>query len=132
MKYKFLIILLLITACSPYQSEYKDEVVISFKQLTDIPEGIDESGEITLKSIEFHCELAVEGIADYLADDLTVSDFIEFHYATFRMLADNKPIQDIETFMTALYKYCNLEEEFNSGWTTVEELEKIYIADWKQ
>lgn len=125
-----MIILLLFVSCSPYQTDYEDEVISVYKQLTDIPQGIDESGEITLRSIQFHCEFAAEGIADYLADDLTITDFVEIHYASFRSLVEDKPITDIENFMKILYKYCDLEEEFNNGWTTLEELEEIYINEF--
>ena len=119
-------------SCNSYQSEFKNEVVSSLKELNEIPAGIDENGEITLKSIEFHCELAEDSIQEYQEEGLLVSDFIEFHYASFRNIYQDSPVQQIENFMRALYSYCNLEAEFSNGWTSVEDLEEIYINEWKQ
>jgi hypothetical protein len=125
-------LIIFFVSCNSYQIEFKNEAVSLLKELNEIPAGIDENGEITLKSIEFHCELAEESIQEYQEEDLLVSDFIEFHYASFRVLYEDKPIEQIENFMKALYNYCNLQDEFNTGWTSVEELEEIYINEWKE
>jgi len=129
---KFIIFFMVLVSCSSYNSEYKDEVINSYKELNNIPVGVDKNGEITLDSIEFHCELASESIDDYKNDNLLISDFVEIHYATFRQTLKNQPIEEVEKFMRILYKYCNLEQEFIEGWTSLDELEQIYLSEYKQ
>ena len=127
-----LLLVIIFVSCTSYQSEYKNDVVIALKELNDIPAGIDENGEISLETIEFHCEFAQDNIQEYQEENLLITDFMELHYSSFRALYENKPIQQIENFMRVLYNYCNLQDEFNNGWTSVEELEEIYISEFKQ
>jgi len=130
-KVLFLSPLFFFVSCTSYQNEIKNDVVTALKELNDIPAGIDENGKISLETIEFHCEFAQENIQEYQEENLLITDFMELHYATFRALFEDKPMQDIENFMRVLYNYCNLQNEFNDGWTSVEELEDIYINEWK-
>jgi hypothetical protein len=124
-------LIIFFVSCNSYQSEFKNEAVSLLKELNDIPAGIDKNGEITLETIEFHCEFAQDNIQEYQEENLLITDFMELHYASFRVLYEDKPIEQIENFMKALYNYCNLQDEFNTGWTSVEELEEIYINEWK-
>ena len=130
-KFIFLSFIVFFVSCNSYQSEFKNDAVNALKELNDIPAGIDENGEITLETIEFHCEFAQDNIQEYQEENLLITDFMELHYASFRVLHEDKPIEQIENFMKALYNYCNLQDEFNTGWTSVEELEEIYINEWK-
>ena len=128
-----LIILVLFFACSPYQSSYKSDVVSDYLTLNDLPES---SADFALENIEFHCEFAQDGLDDYANDVLIPIElgpklFIQFHYSLFRVGNPEKPINQIDKFMNSLYAYCNLEEEFNIGWTSVDELEEIYINEYK-
>ena len=129
---KFIIFFIVLVCCSTYNNEYKNDIINSYKELSNIPAGVDKNGDITLESIEFHCEFASESIEDYKNDNLLISDFVELHYATFRQTFKNQPIEEVEKFMTTLYKYCNLEQEFIQGWTSLDELEQIYLSSYKQ
>ena len=129
---KFIICLLVLINCSTYNNVYKDEVVNSYKELNNTPDSLDKNGELTLDTIKFHCEFASENIAEYKNDNLLINDFVELHYATFRVIFQNQPKEEVEKFMKALYKYCDLEEEFNDGWTSLEELEQTYLSEYNQ
>ena len=75
--YTFLLLFLI--SCSQYQSEYREDAIIEYKNVYGFS-NLDLDDDEILNQVNTECELIKEGIEDHLADDLPIYYFIDFYY----------------------------------------------------
>ena len=120
---KYLLLLLLIVSCTNYQTEYKDDAIREHKILYEL-ENIDFDEEKIIEYINLECEFIEEGIDDHIADDLPTYYFIDFYYIIKRN--SENTAQDVESYMEAIFSYCNFSSELEGNWESLEAREESY------
>ena len=114
---KLLLVILILSSCTSYQSEFEDQVLQVYKQNNPESAAIYEDSEL-LNRVQDDCSFVEEGIEEHNSDNLNLEFFIDFHYISFRIL-DFEP-QDVYEYMSVLYSYCGYENEFKENWNSVE------------
>ena len=120
---KCLLLLLLIVSCTNYQTEYRDDAIREHKNVygfSDLNLGDDE----ILKQVNAECEFIEEGIDDHIADDLPIYYFIDFYYIIQRN--SGKEAQGVQSYMEAIFNYCNFSSELEDNWESLEAREESY------
>ena len=120
---KYILSLLLIVSCTNYQTEYRDDAIREHKNVyrfSDLNLGDDE----ILKQVNAECEFIEEGIDDHIADDLPIYYFIDFYYIIQRN--SGKEAQGVQSYMEAIFNYCNFSSELEDNWESLEAREESY------
>ena len=119
----YLLLLLLIVSCTNYQTEYRDDAIREHKILYEL-ENIDFDEEKIIEYINLECELIEEGINDHIADDLPIYYFIDFYYIIKRN--SGAEAQAVESYMEAIFNYCNFTSELEDNWESLDTREESY------
>ena len=120
---KYILSLLLIVSCTNYQTDYRDDAIREHKNVyrfSDLNLGDDE----ILKQVNAECEFIEEGIGDHIADDLPIYYFIDFYYIIQRN--SGKEAQGVQSYMEAIFNYCNFSSELEDNWESLEAREESY------
>ena len=117
MNKKLLLVILILSSCTSYQSEFEDQVLQVYKQNNPESAAIYEDSEL-LNRVQDDCSFVEEGIEEHNSDNLNLEFFIDFHYISFRIL-DLEP-QNVYEYMSVLYSYCGYESEFKENWNSIE------------
>ena len=120
---KYILSLLLIVSCTNYQTEYKDDAIREHKNVYGFTDLNLDDDEI-LKQVNAECEFIEEGIEDHIADDLPIYYFIDFYYIIQRN--SGKEAQGLESYMKAIFNYCNFSSELEDNWESLEAREESY------
>ena len=120
---KYLLLLLLIVSCTNYQTEFRDDAIREHKNVYGFTDLNLEDDEI-LKQVNAECEFIEEGIEDHIADDLPIYYFIDFYYIIQRN--SGKEAQGVESYMEAIFNYCNFSSELEDNWESLEAREESY------
>ena len=120
---KYLLLLLLIISCTNYQTEFRDDAIREHKNVYGFSDLNLDNDEI-LKQVNTECELIEEGIEDHIADDLPIYYFIDFYYIIQRN--SGKEAQGVESYMEAIFNYCNFSSELEDNWESLEAREESY------
>ena len=120
---KYLLLLLLIVSCTNYQTEYRDDAIREHKNVYGFSDLNLDDDEI-LKQVNAECEFIEEGIDDHIADDLPIYYFIDFYYIIQRN--SGKEAQGVESYMEAIFNYCNFSSELEDNWESLEAREESY------
>ena len=120
---KYLLLLLLIISCTNYQTEYRDDAIREHKNVYGFSDLNLDDDEI-LKQVNTECELIEEGIEDHIADDLPIYYFIDFYYIIQRN--SGKEAQGVQSYMEAIFNYCNFSSELEDNWESLEAREESY------
>ena len=120
---KYLLLLLLIISCTNYQTEFRDDAIREHKNVYGFSDLNLDDDEI-LKQVNTECELIEEGIEDHIADDLPIYYFIDFYYIIQRN--SGKEAQGVQSYMEAIFNYCNFSSELEDNWESLEAREESY------
>jgi len=120
---KYLLLLLLIVSCTNYQTEYRDDAIREHKNVYGFSDLNLDDDEI-LKQVNAECEFIEEGIDDHIADDLPIYYFIDFYYIIQRN--SGKEAQGVQSYMEAVFNYCNFSSELEDNWESLEAREESY------
>ena len=120
---KYLLLLLLIVSCTNYQTEYRHDAIREHKNVYGFSDRNLDDDEI-LKQVNAECEFIEEGIDDHIADDLPIYYFIDFYYIIQRN--SGKEAQGVQSYMEAIFNYCNLSSELEDNWESLEAREESY------
>ena len=120
---KYLLLLLLIVSCTNYQTEYRDDAIREHKNVYGFSDLNLDDDEI-LKQVNAECEFIEEGIDDHIADDLPIYYFIDFYYIIQRN--SGKEAQGVQSYMEAIFNYCNFSSELEDNWESLEAREESY------
>ena len=120
---KYLLLLLLIISCTNYQTEYRDDAIREHKNVYGFSDLNLDDDEI-LKQVNAECEFIKEGIDDHIADDLPIYYFIDFYYIIQRNLGAEALV--VESYMEAIFNYCNFASELKNNWESLEAREESY------
>tara|TARA_Y100000816_G_C25915627_1_gene477527 strand:+ start:276 stop:668 length:393 start_codon:yes stop_codon:yes gene_type:complete len=120
---KYLLLLLLIISCTNYQTEYRDDAIREHKNVYGFSDLNLDDDEI-LKQVNAECEFIEEGIDDHIADDLPIYYFIDFYYIIQRN--SGKEAQGVQSYMEAIFNYCNFSSELEDNWESLEAREESY------
>ena len=120
---KYLLLLLLIISCTNYQTEFRDDAIREHKNVYGFSDINLDDDEI-LKQVNTECELIEEGIEDHIADDLPIYYFIDFYYIIQRN--SGKEAQGVQSYMEAIFNYCNFSSELEDNWQSLEAREESY------
>ena len=120
---KYLLLLLLIVSCTNYQTEFRDDAIREHKNVYGFTDLNLDDDEI-LKQVNAECEFIEEGIEDHIADDLPIYYFIDFYYIIQRN--SGKEAQGVESYMEAIFNYCNFSSELEDNWESLEAREESY------
>tara|TARA_B100002019_G_scaffold63648_1_gene54590 strand:- start:2577 stop:2969 length:393 start_codon:yes stop_codon:yes gene_type:complete len=120
---KYLLLLLLIVSCTNYQTEYRDDAIREHKNVYGFSDLNLDDDEI-LKQVNAECEFIEEGIDDHIADDLPIYYFIDFYYIIQRNSV--KEAQDVQSYMEAIFNYCDFSSELEDNWESLEAREESY------
>ena len=120
---KYLLLLLLIISCTNYQTEFRDDAIKEHKNVYGFSDLNLDDDEI-LKQVNAECEFIEEGIEDHIADDLPIYYFIDFYYIIQRN--SGKQAQGVESYMEAIFNYCNFSSELEDNWESLEAREESY------
>ena len=120
---KYLLLLLLIVSCTNYQTEYRDDAIREHKNVYGFSDLNLDDDEI-LKQVNSECEFIEEGIDDHIADDLPIYYFIDFYYIIQRN--SGKEAQGVQSYMEAIFNYCNFSSELEDNWESLEAREESY------
>ena len=120
---KYLLLLLLIVSCTNYQTEYRDDAIREHKNVYGFSDLNLDDDEI-LKQVNAECEFIEEGIDDHIADDLPIYYFIDFYYIIQRN--SGKEAQGVQSYMEAIFNYCNFPSELEDNWESLEAREESY------
>ena len=120
---KYLLLLLLIVSCTNYQTEYRDDAIREHKNIYGFSDLNLDDDEI-LKQVNAECEFIEEGIDDHIADDLPIYYFIDFYYIIQRN--SGKEAQGVQSYMEAIFNYCNFSSELEDNWESLEAREESY------
>ena len=92
------------------------------------PQEIPQSGALQLaeilKQVNAECEFIEEGIEDHIADDLPIYYFIDFYYIIQRN--SGTEAKSVESYMKAIFNYCNFASELEDNWESLEAREESY------
>ena len=119
--YTFLLLFLI--SCSQYQSEYREDAINEHKNIYGFS-NLDLDDDEILNQVNTECELIKEGIEDHLADDLPIYYFIDFYYIIQRN--SGKEAQGVQSYMEAIFNYCNFSSELEDNWESLEAREESY------
>ena len=123
-KYLYYILLsLLLVTCSQYQTEYRENAINEYKNVNGLS-NLDLDNEVILNQVNSECEFIKEGIDDHIADDLPTYYFIDFYYIIKRN--SENTAQDVESYMEAIFSYCNFSSELEGNWESLEAREESY------
>lgn len=114
---KLLLVILILSSCTSYQSEFEDQVLQVYKQNNPESAAIYEDSEL-LNRVQDDCSFVEEGIEEHNSDNLNLEFFIDFHYISLRIT--NLEPQNVYEYMSVLYSYCGYENEFKENWNSVE------------
>ena len=120
---KYLLLLLLIVSCTNYQTQYRDDAIREHKNVYGFSDLNLDDDEI-LKQVNAECEFIEEGIDDHIADDLPIYYFIDFYYIIQRN--SGKEAQGVQSYMEAIFNYCNFSSELEDNWESLEAREESY------
>ena len=120
---KYLLLLLLIVSCTNYQTEYRDDAIREHKNIYGFSDLNLDDDEI-LKQVNAECDFIEEGIDDHIADDLPIYYFIDFYYIIQRN--SGKEAQGVQSYMEAIFNYCNFSSELEDNWESLEAREESY------
>ena len=120
---KYLLLLLLIVSCTNYQTEYRDDAIREHKNVYGFSDLNLDDDEI-LKQVNAECDFIEEGIDDHIADDLPIYYFIDFYYIIQRN--SGKEAQGVQSYMEAIFNYCNFSSELEDNWESLEAREESY------
>ena len=120
---KYLLLLLLIVSCTNYQTEFRDDAIREHKNVYGFTDLNLDDDEI-LKQVNAECEFIEEGIEDHIADDLPIYYFIDFYYIIQRN--SGKEAQGVESYMEAIFNYCNFSSELEDNWESLEAREESF------
>ena len=120
---KYLLLLLLIVSCTNYQTDYRDDAIREHKNVYGFSDLNLDDDEI-LKQVNAECEFIEEGIDDHIADDLPIYYFIDFYYIIQRN--SGKEAQGVQSYMEAIFNYCNFSSELEDNWESLEAREESY------
>ena len=120
---KYLLLLLLIVSCTNYQTEYRDDAIREHKNVYGFSDLNLDDDEI-LKQVNAECEFIEEGIDDHIADDLPIYYFIDFYYIIQRN--SGKEAQGVQSYMEAIFNYCDFSSELEDNWESLEAREESY------
>ena len=120
---KYLLLLLLIVSCTNYQTEYRDDAIREHKNIYGFSDLNLDDDEI-LKQVNAECDFIEEGIDDHIADDLPIYYFIDFYYIIQRN--SGKEAQGVESYMEAIFNYCNFSSDLEDNWESLEAREESY------
>ena len=120
---KYLLLLLLIVSCTNYQTEYRDDAIREHKNVYGFSDLNLDDDEI-LKQVNAECEFIEEGIDDHITDDLPIYYFIDFYYIIQRN--SGKEAQGVQSYMEAVFNYCNFSSELEDNWESLESREESY------
>ena len=120
---KYLLLLLLIVSCTNYQTEYRDDAIREHKNIYGFSDLNLDDDEI-LKQVNAECDFIEEGIEDHIADDLPIYYFIDFYYIIQRN--SGKEAQGVQSYMEAIFNYCNFSSELEDNWESLEAREESY------
>ena len=120
---KYLLLLLLIISCTNYQTEFRDDAIREHKNVYGFT-GLNLEDDEILKQVNAECEFIEEGIEDHIADDLPIYYFIDFYYIIQRN--SGKEAQGVESYMEAIFNYCNFSSELEDNWESLEAREESY------
>ena len=120
---KYLLLLLLIVSCTNYQTEYRDDAIREHKNVYGFSDLNLDDDEI-LKQVNAECEFIEEGVDDHIADDLPIYYFIDFYYIIQRNSV--KEAQDVQSYMEAIFNYCDFSSELEDNWESLEAREESY------
>ena len=120
---KYLLLLLLIISCTNYQTEFRDDAIREHKNVYGFSNLNLDDDEI-LKQVNTECELIEEGIEDHIADDLPIYYFIDFYYIIQRN--SGTEAKSVESYMKAIFNYCNFASELEDNWESLEAREESY------
>ena len=120
---KYLILLLLIVSCTQYQGEYREVAINEYKNINGFS-NYELDNDAILKQVNAECEFIKEGIDDHIADDLPIYYFIDFYYIIQRN--SGKEAQGVQSYMEAIFNYCNFSSELEDNWESLEAREESY------
>ena len=120
---KYSLLLLLIISCTNYQTEFRDDAIREHKNVYGFTDLNLDDDEI-LKQVNAECEFIEEGIEDHIADDLPIYYFIDFYYIIQRN--SGKEAQGVESYMEAIFNYCNFSSELEDNWESLEAREESF------
>ncbi len=120
---KYLLLLLLIISCTNYQTEFRDDAIREHKNVYGFT-GLNLEDDEILKQVNAECEFIEEGIEDHIADDLPIYYFIDFYYIIQRN--SGKEARGVESYMEAIFNYCNFSSELEDNWESLEAREESY------
>tara|TARA_A100000164_G_C21844973_1_gene742030 strand:- start:454 stop:882 length:429 start_codon:yes stop_codon:yes gene_type:complete len=135
---KSLLILLLFISCSSYQTEYEEDMIYQhqkFHGLKFSDDPADLSSIIIL--IKSECKVITDQIEIFNNDGLDLEGVIDINYKELRSISKsrdekaekrilNNTPDDVQEYMTTLYKYCNLEDIFLDNWISLSKREDSY------
>ncbi len=120
---KYLILLLLIVSCTQYQGEYREVAINEYKNINGFS-NYELDNDAILKQVNAECEFIKEGIDDHIADDLPIYYFIDFYYIIQRNFGAEALV--VESYMEAIFNYCNFASELKNNWESLEAREESY------
>ena len=120
---KYLILLLLIVSCTQYQGEYREVAINEYKNINGFS-NYELDNDAILKQVNAECEFIKEGIDDHIADDLPIYYFIDFYYIIQRNFGAEALV--VESYMEAIFNYCNFASELEDNWESLEAREESY------
>ena len=120
---KYLILLLLIVSCTQYQGEYREVAINEYKNINGFS-NYELDNDVILKQVNAECEFIKEGIDDHIADDLPIYYFIDFYYIIQRNFGAEALV--VESYMEAIFNYCNFASELKNNWESLEAREESY------
>lgn len=141
MSIKIIILSLLISFCSSttYVDEYKEKIVEVHQEFYGLVNSADSADQASIViKVKSECKYISEEIKIHEKDDLSLEWVVDFHYITLRQTSKshdeeaevrnlNKTPQQVEDYMSILYKYCGFDNVFSDNWDSVEKREKSFL-----
>ena len=143
MKTKFIFLMFFVAFCASYQTEFEDQAVREHQEFFGLEFSNDPSdvSSIIIK-IKTECKEVENDLRVHNDKNLDLEGVIDNHYILLRKTEKshlekedgsretlNKLPEEVEKYMKAIYKYCNLEDILNENWKDLEIREKSFIEN---
>ena len=120
---KYIILIFLIVSCTQYQTEFREDAINEYKNINGYS-NYELDNDVILEQVNSECEFIKEGIDDHIADDLPIYYFIDFYYIIQRNFGAEALV--VESYMEAIFNYCNFASELEDNWESLEAREESY------
>ena len=111
-------------SCTQYQTEFREDAINEYKNINGYLFNYELDNDVILELVNSECEFIKEGIDDHIADDLPIYYFIDFYYIIQRNFGAEALV--VESYMEAIFNYCNFASELEDNWESLEAREESY------